>query len=85
MNIITCIIDLFSLNQHVIVHNTNDDTQISQDCTLKDMPEVTVNMANQYDVTKVYLCGNANFAGELSKQMLNMNPLLDIEVKERNY
>lgn len=83
MNTIVCLINLFDLNQHVIVCNDADEIKITQECVLGDVPETVVNMANQYDVKKVYLHGNKNYAGELSAQILSMNPELEIEIMSK--
>lgn len=83
MNTIICIIDIFSLNQTVMVCNDEDNIRITQECLLGSVPEVAINMANQYDTKKVILHGNQNYAGELSAQMLSMNPQLDIDIMSK--
>lgn len=83
MSTIVCLINIFDLKQTVMVCNDEDEIRITQDCNLGDVPEVAVNMANEYDTNKVILHGNQNYAGELSAQMLSMNPELSIEIMSK--
>lgn len=83
MSTIVCLINIFDLKQTVMVCNDEDEIRITQNCNLSDVSEVAVNMANEYNANKVILHGNQNYAGELSAQMLSMNPELSIEIMSK--
>ena len=60
MKKIVSVVRLFTLNQNVFVYEDGNKINVAT-CSLDDMPETIVNMANEYEVTNVQLIGAKNF------------------------
>lgn len=81
---IVCLIEMFQLQQNILICDEDvESATITYTCTLSQMPEIVVNLANEYETNNVLILGAANFAGKLSADMLSMNPNLKIDVKEK--
>lgn len=81
---IVCLIEMFQLQQNILICEENiENATVTYTCTLSQMPETVVNLANEYETNNVLILGSTNFAGKLSADILSMNPDLKIDVKEK--
>lgn len=83
---IVCLIKMFEMQQTILVcENDAEEATLSYTCTMNQIPETVINLANEYEIENVTIMGATNFSGKLVSEMLSMNPNLKIDVKEKNY
>ena len=62
-------INLFSLNQQIVIIDENGNMNNFAQVELTSLPEVVVEASRVYDISKIKIIGNANYGEALSNEI----------------